>query len=106
MTHTYDVLIIGAGVIGCSVARELSRYRLSVCVAEKGPDVCMETSNRNSAVLHAGYNNTPGSTMARFCVEGNRTFDQVAEELDIPYRRTGKLVVGFTDDDHGSAETA
>ena len=60
MTHTYDVLIIGAGVIGCSVARELSRYRLSVCVAEKGPDICMETSNRNSAVLHAGYNNTPG----------------------------------------------
>ena len=99
MTHTYDVLIIGAGVIGCSVARELSRYRLSVCVAEKGPDICMETSNRNSAVLHAGYNNTPGSAMARFCVEGNRTFDQVAEELDIPYRRTGKLVVGFTDDD-------
>ena len=99
MTHTYDVLIIGAGVIGCSVARELSRYRLSVCVVEKEPDICMETSNRNSAVLHAGYNNTPGSTMARFCVEGNRTFDQVAEELDIPYRRTGKLVVGFTDDD-------
>ena len=59
----------------------------------------METSNRNSAVLHAGYNNTPGSAMARFCVEGNRSFDRTAEELDIPYRRTGKLVVGFTEDD-------
>ena len=99
MVRIYDVLIVGAGVIGCSVARELSRYRLSVCVAEKGPDICMETSNRNSAVLHAGYNNTPGSAMAKFCVEGNRTFDKIAEELDIPYRRTGKLVVGFTDED-------
>ena len=99
MPYKYDVLIIGAGVIGCSVARELSKYRLSVCVAEKGPDVCMETSNRNSAVLHAGYNNKTGSLMARFCTEGNRTFDQIAKELDIPYKRTGKLVVGFTDDD-------
>ena len=99
MDRTYDVLIIGAGVIGCSAARELSRYCLSLCVLEKGPDICMETSNRNSAVLHAGYNNTPGSAMARFCVEGNRSFDRTAEELDIPYRRTGKLVVGFTEDD-------
>ena len=61
--------------------------------------MCMETSSRNSAVLHAGFNNRPGSLMAKFCVEGNRTFDQVAKELDIPYRRTGKLVVGFTKDD-------
>ncbi len=99
MAQRYDVLIVGAGVIGCAVARELSRYRLSVCVAEKGPDICMETSNRNSAVLHAGYNNKPGSSMARFCVEGNRCFDKLAEELDIPYKRTGKLVVGFTEED-------
>lgn len=99
MIQTYDVLIVGAGVIGCSVARELSRYRLSVCVAEKGPDICMETSSRNSAVLHAGYNNRPGSKMARFCVEGNRSFDEIAAELDIPYKRTGKFVVGFTGED-------
>ena len=99
MTQAYDVLIVGAGVIGCTVARELSRYRLSICVAEKGPDICMETSNRNSAVLHAGFNNRPGSLMAKFCVEGNRTFDQVAAELDIPFKRTGKLVVGFTPED-------
>lgn len=99
MEHIYDVLIAGAGVIGCAVARELSRYRLSICVAEKGPDICMETSNRNSAVLHAGYNNTPASAMAKFCVQGNSSFGKTAEELDIPYRRTGKLVVGFTEDD-------
>lgn len=99
MNQIYDVLIVGAGVVGCSIARELSRYCLKICVVEKGPDVCMETSSRNSAVLHAGYNNQTGSLMAKFCVEGNRTFDQVAEELDIPYRRTGKLVVGFTEED-------
>lgn len=99
MSQIYDVLIVGAGVVGCSVARELSRYRLEIGVVEKGPDVCMETSSRNSAVLHAGFNNKPGSLMAKFCVEGNRTFDQIAKELDIPYRRTGKLVVGFTEDD-------
>lgn len=99
MEGIYDVLVIGGGVIGCSAARELSRYRLRIGVVEQGPDVCMETSSRNSAVLHAGYNNRPGSKMAKFCVEGNRTFDAVARELDIPYKRTGKLVVGFTSDD-------
>ena len=99
MTETYDVLVVGAGVVGCAAARELSRYQLKICVAEKGPDVCMETSSRNSAVLHAGFNNKTGSLMAKFCVEGNSTFDQVAKELDIPYRRTGKLVVGFTEED-------
>lgn len=104
MNPIFDVLVVGAGVVGCSVARELSRYRLSIGVLEKGPDVCMETSSRNSAVLHAGYNNKTGSLMAKFCVEGNRTFDQVAKELDIPYRRTGKLVVGFTDEDREKLE--
>ena len=78
MAQMYDVLVIGAGVVGCSAARELSKYQLKIAVAEKGPDVCMETSSRNSAVLHAGYNNKPGTLMAKFCVEGNRGFDQIA----------------------------
>ena len=99
MSGTYDVLIIGAGIIGCSVARELSKYRLSIAVLEKNPDICMETTARNSAVLHAGYNNKTGSLMAKFCVEGNKGFDSIAAELDIPYKRTGKLVVGFDDED-------
>lgn len=99
MTELYDVLIIGAGVVGSAVARELSRYRLKVGVLEKELDVVCETSGRNSGVLHAGFNNKPGSKMARFCVEGNRGFDKVAEELDIPFKRTGKLVVGFTEED-------
>ncbi len=99
MEPIYDVAIIGAGVIGCSVARELARSQLKIAVLEKNLDVCCETSAHNSAVLHAGYNNKPGSLMAKFCVEGNAGFDAVADELDIPYQRTGKLVVGFSDDD-------
>lgn len=107
MNHTgeiFDVIIIGAGVVGNAVARELSRYSLSVAVLDKEPDVCCETSARNSGVLHAGFNNKPGSLMARFCVEGNRMFDQVARELDIPLKRTGKLIVGFTPEDRGRLE--
>ena len=95
----FDVLIIGAGVIGSAAARELSRYKLRIGVLEKAPDVCCETSARNSGVLHAGFNNKPGSLMAKFCVAGNAGFDKLAEELDIPYKRTGKLVVGFTEED-------
>ena len=95
----YDVLIIGAGVIGSAAARELSRYHLRIGVLEKAPDVCCETSARNSGVLHAGFNNKPESLMAKFCVAGNAGFDQLAKELDIPYKRTGKLVVGFTEED-------
>ena len=95
----YDVLIIGAGVIGSAAARELSRYQLRIGVLEKAPDVCCEPSARNSGVLHAGFNNKPESLMAKFCVAGNAGFDQLAKELDIPYKRTGKLVVGFTEED-------
>lgn len=100
----FDVLIIGAGVVGSAAARELSRYQLRIGVLEKTPDVCCETSARNSGVLHAGFNNKPGSLMAKFCVEGNRGFDQLAKELDIPYKRTGKLVVGFTEEDRARLE--
>ena len=98
----FDVCIIGAGVIGSAAARELSRYRLRIAVLDKAPDVCFGTSGRNSGVLHAGFNNKPGSKMARFCVEGNRTFDAIAAELDVPFSRTGKLVVGYDDDDRAA----
>lgn len=98
MQH-FDIIIIGAGVVGSAAARELSRYKLKTGVLEKTPDVCCSTSARNSGVIHAGFNNKPGSKMARFCVEGNAGFDKIAGELDIPFRRTGKLVVGFSPDD-------
>jgi len=105
MQKIYDVIIIGAGVIGSAVARELSRYTLSIAVLEKEADVVSGTSGRNSAVLHAGFNNKPGTLMAKYCVEGNLGFDQAAKDLDVPFRRTGKLVVGFDEDDYHGLES-
>ncbi|MEG1410652.1 MAG: NAD(P)/FAD-dependent oxidoreductase [Terrisporobacter sp.] len=99
MNNIYDIVIIGGGVVGSSIARELSKYKLKICVLEKELDVCLETSGRNSGVLHAGFNNEPGSLMAKFCVEGNEGFDEIAKELNIPFKRTGKLVVGFSEED-------
>lgn len=99
MVLRYDVIIIGAGVVGNAIARELARYELKIGVLEKERDVCFETSGRNSGVLHAGFNNRPGTLMAKYCVEGCLGFDQVAQELDIPFNRTGKVVVGFTEED-------
>lgn len=95
MEMTVDVLIIGAGAVGCAVARELSRYRLRVAVVERHADVAGETSGRNSAVVHAGFNNRPGSLMAKLCVEGSQNFEALCAELDVPCRRTGKYLVAF-----------
>ena len=72
--RTYDILIIGGGAVGCAVARELSRSQRSVALVEKEADVAAGTSGRNSAVVHAGFNNRPGSLMAQLCVEGNQGF--------------------------------
>lgn len=94
-----DVVIIGAGGIGCAVAHELSRYKLNITVLEKECDVAGGISGRNSAVVHAGFNNAPGSLMARLCVEGNQGFESLCTKLDIPYRKTGKLLVAFDESD-------
>ena len=64
----YDVVIIGAGVVGCAVARELSRYRLKTVVLEKGEDVCCGTSKANSAIVHAGFDAEPGTWKAKMNV--------------------------------------
>lgn len=90
---TYDAVIIGAGVIGCAVARELSRYELNVAVLERESDVCEGTSKANSAIIHAGFDAVPGTMKARFNVEGNKLMDKVSQELDIPFLRNGAMVV-------------
>ena len=89
----YDVIIIGAGVTGSAVARELSRYKLNVCVLDKEEDVCCGTSKANSAIIHAGFDAAEGSLMARFNVRGNEMMDQLAADLDIPFKRNGAMVV-------------
>lgn len=100
----YDVIIIGAGAVGCAVARELSRYQLSVAVLEKNHDVAGETTGRNSAVVHAGFNNRPGSRMACLCVKGNEGFEALCEELDVPYQKTGKVLLAFDEEDERTLE--
>lgn len=89
----YDVAIIGAGVIGSAIARELSRFDADICVMEREEDVCCGTSKANSAIIHAGFDATPGSLKARLNVRGNEMMDQLAKDLDIPFKRNGSLVV-------------
>ena len=85
----YDVIIIGAGVTGTAVARELSRYQIETCVLEREEDVCCGTSKANSAIIHAGFDAVPGTEKAKLNVIGNSMMDQIAEELDIPFKRNG-----------------
>lgn len=99
MKQRYDVLIIGGGMIGSAIAREMSRYQLRIGVLEKNLDVCYETSGRNSAVVHGGFAYDEGTLKARLCVEGNRIMGDLARELDFPFLRCGKVLVGNTEED-------
>lgn len=89
----FDVVVIGAGVSGCSIARELSRFDASVCVLEKEEDVCCGTSKANSAIVHAGFDPQTGSLMAELNLKGNLMMEGLAKDLDIPFIKNGSLVV-------------
>lgn len=89
----YDIMIIGAGVSGASAARELSRYQAKICVVEKEEDVCCGTSKANSAIVHAGYDAPTGSLKAKLNVRGNQLMEQLAKDLDFPFKKCGSLVV-------------
>ena len=96
----YDVLIIGAGAVGNAIAREISKKnKVSVAVLEKEPDTAFGISGRNSGVLHAGFNNRPGSFMAKLCVEGSQGFEEEAEALKLDFKKTGKLVIARHEED-------
>ncbi|WP_352420647.1 NAD(P)/FAD-dependent oxidoreductase [Proteiniborus sp.] len=95
----YDVAIIGAGVIGAFIARELSRYELNITLLDKENDVSNGSSKANSAIIHAGYDAKPGTNMARFNSLGNPMFDKICEELDVEFERIGSFVIGFDDAD-------
>lgn len=96
----YDVLIIGAGVIGCSVARELSRYQRKVAVLERESDLCEGTSKANSGIVHAGFDAKPGSLKAKFNIIGNQLMEILSKELDFSMERNGALVLSFSMEDH------
>ena len=101
MTTKYDIAVIGAGVIGAAIARELSRYALEIVIIERENDVCMGTSKANSAVVHAGYDPAAGTLMAKLNVEGNALFDKLCEELSVPFTRNGSFVLAFDEEEVG-----
>lgn len=89
----YDVAIIGAGVIGCAIARELTRYALSVAVLEKEEDVGVHASSRNDGMIHPGMAPEPGSLKALYNVRGNRMYESVSRELGFAFKRVGSLLL-------------
>lgn len=99
-----DVIVIGAGVVGGLVARELTRYGLSVCMVEKMHDVAMGATRANSAIVHAGFDAKEGTLKARFNVLGSKMMERVTSDLGVKYKRNGSLVVGFNDDDRKTLE--
>ena len=95
----YDVVVVGGGVTGCAVARELSRYELNCCLMERAEDVCSGTSKANSAIVHAGYDAVPGSLKAKFNVQGNAMMGTLSKELDFEFQRNGSMVLCFAEED-------
>jgi len=94
-----DVVIIGGGVIGASIARELSRYSLKIILIEKEDDVAMGTSKGNSGIIHAGYNDDLKTLKGELNIKSNLKFDKLCADLKISFKRIGSLVVGFTKED-------
>lgn len=95
----YDVAIIGAGIIGTSIGRELARYDIKTILIEKENDVSNGTTKANSAIVHAGYDAIPGSNKAKFNVLGNKMYENLCKELDVPFKRVGSLVLAFDEED-------
>ena len=95
----YDAVIIGGGVIGCALARYLSRFQGRFCLLERENDVCCGTSKANSAIVHAGFDAKAGTLMAKYNVLGSRMMPQLAKELDFPFRRNGSLVLCLAQED-------
>jgi glycerol-3-phosphate dehydrogenase len=92
----FDIMIIGGGIVGCLVGRELSRYQLTLVLVEQHSDVADGTTKANSAIVHAGFDAQPGSLKARFNVAGNARYEALCRDLDVPFRRNGSLVLAFT----------
>ncbi|HJX24295.1 MAG TPA: NAD(P)/FAD-dependent oxidoreductase [Candidatus Bathyarchaeia archaeon] len=104
MADPFDLLVVGGGVIGCAIARELSRFRVSLCVVEMGGDVASGVSKANSGVIHSGINSNPGSLKAKTCIEGNGILPSMAKELNVPVSMSGKIVIAKNDDELGKLE--
>lgn len=95
----YDVAVVGAGVIGSLIARELSRYNIRIALLDRCNDMAMGTSKANSAIVHAGFDAKPGSLKARFNVEGCALMPELCKELSVPFKPVGSLVVAFSEEE-------
>ena len=99
-----DIVVIGAGVIGCNIARELSKYNLDVCVLEKSSDIATGTTKANNAIVHSGHDAKTGTLKAKLNVLGNAKYDLLSEQLDFPFIRNGSLILCFDKDRIGDLE--
>ncbi len=90
-----DVIIIGAGLLGCFTARNLTRYDISVTVLEQEGDVCRGISRANTGIIYPGYDNKPGTLKSKLCVKANKDFDRLCSDLGVSFARTGSLMVGY-----------
>ena len=95
---SFDVVVVGAGIAGCTAARELARYDLSICVLEAGNDIACGATRANSAIVHAGFDPAPGTLKARFNVEGSKAYPRWCDELGVQFRRNGSMVLAFDDE--------
>lgn len=93
-----EVVIIGAGAVGCAIARELSKYEVSVTVVDKRDDIGGDASKSNSAIIHTGYDASPGTLESRLVVAANPMYDQLTKELEVPFKRIGAILPAFTEE--------
>ncbi len=100
----FDVCIIGAGVVGCAIARELSRYHLTILICEKGEDVGVGATKANSAIVHGGYTAKHGTLKGELSIRGNRMYDRLQNELSFGLSRIGSLVFAFNDRERPALE--
>ena len=95
----YDVIIIGAGVVGAQIARRLSKYKLNILVLEKENDVGDGSSSANSAIIHSGYDPLPGTLKAKLNVLGNQMYDEICSDLDVEFKRIGSLTLSNSEEE-------
>ena len=93
-----DVVVIGAGAVGCAIARELSKYKIDVTVVDKNEDVGGDASKSNSAIIHTGYDAAPGTLESQLVVAANPMYDEITKDLDVPFKRIGAILPAFTDE--------
>lgn len=93
-----NVVIIGAGAVGCAIARELSKYEIDVTVVDKRDDVGGDASKSNSAIIHTGYDASPGTLESQLVVAANPMYDKLTKDLDVPFKRIGAILPAFTEE--------